>query len=126
MRTPNGSRPFNIPVKVEHESLEALGEEVQVSLSLHGSCRVHLPDCPGMQRRAQIAQIKFTVRDLPTGCHQPLAQQERQLLFGKTEIHLGKGNCVKCQVPGGKLQGRNFNTSNANDSKLQSPFMQGI
>ena len=54
-----------------------------------------------MDRRVDVPQGPFVGWDLAIGVHVPLAQKQRQLVFGKVRVDEGERDAVERQIPGG-------------------------
>ena len=63
---------------------------------------IHTPRRPRMDRRVHIAEGKLIGRDLPIGMHEPLTQQQLQLMLGKLRIDLRIRHHVEGQIPRGE------------------------
>ena len=98
---PVGVLPVHPPVEVEHQLLEGPSQEAVVAVPAGPRDLVHAEAGPRVDGRVHVVEGELVGGDLSVRVHVPLAQEQDQLLLGEVGVHLGVGDHVERQVPGG-------------------------
>ncbi len=89
------------PGEVQHQLVEDTLQKCAIALSLALLVDlVNAPRGPGMHRRIHVAERPLIGGNLSVGMHVPLAQHQRELLFGELGIDQRERDAVERQVPG--------------------------
>ena len=75
------------PREVEEQLLERPLQEQPVAFAVRRRDLVHAPAGPRMDGRVDVGERELARRQLAAGVHEPLAQEQHQLLLGELRVH---------------------------------------
>ena len=91
------------PSEVDQQLLEDSLEEIEILAAVHLALDLECAeDCPGVNRRVDVAKVPFIGGDLSVGVHAPFAGEEIELLLCESRIDHCERDAVKGCVPGGE------------------------